>query len=159
IKSRTSSPLTPLVVARKLMASRSQQSSAKATRTRSPLSQPISKPSEHQRRLGASPAGRPSLPRSTPPAWGSSRKPGAFLPPSAPLVIGRLQAPGQRLALEDGVDTPVAVGWQLGDDRLDLCHEFVVWQRRPANPFLRSLSRAFDQIGAGDSNHLRHGLH
>jgi hypothetical protein len=31
----------------KLMASRSQQSSAKATRTRSPLSQPISKPSEH----------------------------------------------------------------------------------------------------------------
>jgi len=30
-----------------LMASRSQQSSAKATRTRSPLSQPISKPSEH----------------------------------------------------------------------------------------------------------------
>jgi hypothetical protein len=30
---------------------RSQQSSAKATRTRSPLSQPISKPSEHQRRL------------------------------------------------------------------------------------------------------------
>src|SRR5262249_35619017 len=41
IKSRTSSPLTPLVVARKLMASRSQQSSAKATRTRSPLSQPI----------------------------------------------------------------------------------------------------------------------
>src|SRR6516165_7897780 len=32
IKSRTSSPLTPLVVARKLMASRSQQSSAKATR-------------------------------------------------------------------------------------------------------------------------------
>src|SRR5262249_48992051 len=30
IKSRTSSPLTPLVVARKLMASRSQQSSAKA---------------------------------------------------------------------------------------------------------------------------------
>jgi hypothetical protein len=35
IKSRTSSPLTPLVVARKLKASRSQQSSAKATRTRS----------------------------------------------------------------------------------------------------------------------------
>src|SRR5262249_4243621 len=32
----------PPVVARKLMASRSQQSSANATRTRSPLSQPIS---------------------------------------------------------------------------------------------------------------------
>ena len=39
IRSRTSSPLMPPVVARKLMASRSQQSSAKATRTRSPLSQ------------------------------------------------------------------------------------------------------------------------
>ena len=48
------------------MASRSQQSSAKATRTRSPLSQPISKPSEHQRRLRASTAMRPSCRRSTP---------------------------------------------------------------------------------------------
>ena len=47
------------------MASRSQQSSAKATRTRSPLSQPISKPSEHQRRLRASTAMRPSCHRST----------------------------------------------------------------------------------------------
>jgi hypothetical protein len=47
IRSRTSSP----VVAKKLMASRSQRSSAKATLTRSPLSQPISKPSEHQLRL------------------------------------------------------------------------------------------------------------
>src|SRR5215470_14620583 len=50
----------PPVVARKLMASRSQQSSANATRTRSPLSQPISKPSEHQRRLRSSTAMRPS---------------------------------------------------------------------------------------------------
>jgi len=66
--------------------------------------------------------------------------------PVNPLVIGRLQASGQRLGLEDGVDTSVAVGWQLGDDRLDL-----VCQRRPANPFLRSLSHAFDQIGAGNS--------
>ena len=38
------------------MASRSQQSSANATRTRSPLSQPISKPSERQRRLRSSTA-------------------------------------------------------------------------------------------------------
>ena len=30
--------------------------------------------------------------------------------PVNPLVIGRLQASGQRLALEDGVDTSVAVG-------------------------------------------------
>jgi hypothetical protein len=43
----TFSPPMPAVVARKLMASRSQQSSAKTTRTFSPLSQPISKPSEH----------------------------------------------------------------------------------------------------------------
>jgi hypothetical protein len=41
----------PALVARKLAASPSLQSSAKATRTRSLLSQPISKPSEHQRRL------------------------------------------------------------------------------------------------------------
>src|SRR5262249_50686471 len=60
IRSRTSSPAMPPVVARKLMASRSQQSSANATRTRSPLSQPISKPSEHQRRLRSSTAMRPS---------------------------------------------------------------------------------------------------
>jgi hypothetical protein len=39
--------------------SRSQQSNAKATRTLSPLSQPISKPSEHQRRLRSSTAMRP----------------------------------------------------------------------------------------------------
>ena len=32
------------------------------------------------------------------------------------------------------MDTPVAVGSQLGDDRLDLRHEFTVWQRRPADP-------------------------
>ena len=69
--------------------------------------------------------------------------------PVNPLVIGRLHASGQRLALEDSVDTSVAVGRQLGDDRLDLCHEFVVGQRRPANPFLRSLSHAINQIGAG----------
>src|SRR5499425_2781812 len=56
----------PPVVARKLMASRSQQSSANATRTRSPLSQPISKPSEHQRRLRSSTAMRPSWRRSSP---------------------------------------------------------------------------------------------
>src|SRR4051795_8507992 len=54
MRSRTSSPAMPLVVATKLMASRSQQSRAKATRTRSPLSQPISRPSEHQRVLRAS---------------------------------------------------------------------------------------------------------
>src|SRR5262249_7616633 len=52
----------PPVVARKLMASRSQQSSANATRTRSPLSQPISKPSHHPTRLRSSTAMRPSAP-------------------------------------------------------------------------------------------------
>ena len=37
----------------------------------------------------------------------------------AQQAVGRLQASGQRLALEDGVDTPVAVDRQLGDDRLN----------------------------------------
>lgn len=46
-----SSLLMPSVVATWAMASRSQQSSAKATRTFSLLSQPISKPSEHQRKF------------------------------------------------------------------------------------------------------------
>jgi hypothetical protein len=48
MRSRTSSPEMPAVVATKLIASRSQQSSAKATRTRSPFSAAISSPSEHQ---------------------------------------------------------------------------------------------------------------
>ena len=43
-----------------------------------------------------------------------------------PFVIGRLAPGGQRLALEDGVDPPVTVGRQFGDDRLDLGHELVV---------------------------------
>src|SRR5215207_4133565 len=46
-----------------------QESRAKATRTRSPLSQPISRLSEHQRVLRASTAMRPSCRRSSPPAW------------------------------------------------------------------------------------------
>src|ERR1700722_19039847 len=62
-----------------LIASRSQQSSAKAIRTLSPLSQPISKPSEHQRRLRSSTAMRPSCRRSAPPAWRSSTRPWAFI--------------------------------------------------------------------------------
>src|SRR5262249_23493850 len=40
-----------------------------------------------------------------------------------------------------------------------LRHEFTVWQRPPADPFLRPLAHAFHQIGAGDPNHLCHGRH
>jgi hypothetical protein len=67
------------VLARKLMASQSQQSSAKAIRTLSPLSQPISKPSEHQRRLRWWTAMRPSCRRSAPLAWRSSKRPWTFI--------------------------------------------------------------------------------
>ena len=74
-----SSPAMPPVVATKHIASRSQQSSAKAMRTRSPLSQPISKPSEHQRVLRASTAMRPSCRRSSPPAWRWSSSPCTFM--------------------------------------------------------------------------------
>ena len=42
------------------------------------------------------------------------------------LVIGRFQTCSQRLPLENGVDPPIAVGRQLGDDRLDLGHQFLV---------------------------------
>lgn len=63
IRSRTRSPSMPAVEAAQLIASRSQQSSAKATRTRSALSQPTSKPSEHQRRLLCATAIVPSCAR------------------------------------------------------------------------------------------------
>ena len=43
--------------------------------------------------------------------------------PVDPFVIGHLAPEGQRLALEDGVDTPVAVSRQLGDNFLDLGHQ------------------------------------
>jgi len=49
ITSRTSSPLIPAVVAAKAIACRSQQSRLKVTLTFSPLSQPISNPSEQYR--------------------------------------------------------------------------------------------------------------
>ena len=42
------------------------------------------------------------------------------------FVVGRLAPGRQRPPLEDGMDPPVAVGRQLGDDRLDLGHELVV---------------------------------
>jgi hypothetical protein len=51
IRSRALSLEMPPAVATKLMASRSEQSNAKATQTLPPLSQPISKPSKHQRQL------------------------------------------------------------------------------------------------------------
>src|SRR5437773_2523858 len=143
IKSRTSSPLTPLVVARKLMASRSQQ--------REGDPHPLTVVAADLKAIGAPAAvaridGDASVMSPLDAAGMAIKQQTVDLHhPVNPLVIGRLQASGQRLALEDGVDTSVAVGWQLGDDRLDLCHEFVVWQRRPANPFLRSLSHAFDQ--------------
>ncbi len=132
------------------MASRSQQSSAKATRTPHVVAADL-------KAIGAPAAvariDSDASVMSPLDAAGMAIKQQAvdLHHPVNPLVIGRLEARGQRLALEDGVDTSVAVGWQLGDHRLDLGHEFVGWQRRPANPFLRSLSHAFDQIGAGTS--------
>jgi hypothetical protein len=51
MRSRIISPVIAPVVATKPMASRSWQSSEKATCTRSPFQQRISKPSLHQRRF------------------------------------------------------------------------------------------------------------
>ena len=42
------------------------------------------------------------------------------------FVVGRLAPGSQRPPLEDSMDPPVAVGRQLGDDRLDLGHELLV---------------------------------
>jgi hypothetical protein len=102
IRSRTSSPAMPPVVARKILPSRSKQSNANATRIRLPLSQPISKPSEHQRRLRSSTAMRPAWRRSSRPTWRPSS--GDSLRPAASA---------RRLR------TVTVVGRQLGDDRLD----------------------------------------
>src|SRR6516162_2385075 len=55
IGSRTSAPATPKVVARKLAVIRRN-----AIRTISPLLQPISKPSKHQRQMRSSAARQPS---------------------------------------------------------------------------------------------------
>jgi len=52
MRSRIISPLMPPVLAHQAMTSRSQVSSAKATRTTWPFQQAISKPSEVQRRFG-----------------------------------------------------------------------------------------------------------
>jgi hypothetical protein len=80
IRACTSSPLIPSVVATCPSTSRSQQSRANATRTFSPLSQPISNPSEHQRRLDCSTATRPTCQRaSAPPAWSYSSRPLALM--------------------------------------------------------------------------------
>jgi len=43
-----------------------------------------------------------------------------------PFVIGRLATSGQSPSLEDGVDPPITVGRQPGDDRLDVSHQLVV---------------------------------
>src|SRR5712671_4717813 len=120
IKSRMSSPLTPRVVARKLMASRSQQSSAKATRTRSPLSQPISKPSEHQRRLRSSTAMRPSCRRSTPPAWRSSSRPWTFITRDHRAnPRDRHQAPAHIIVADDGQQAAMQDAELLANDPPD----------------------------------------
>src|SRR3954465_12954998 len=66
IRSRMSELSMPPVVATQEIASRSQQSSVKAMRPFSPLSQPISNPSEHHRVSERSTAIRPSCRRSSP---------------------------------------------------------------------------------------------
>src|SRR5262249_34416946 len=104
IRSRTSSPAMPPVVARKLMASRSLQSSANATRTRSPLSQPISKPSEHQRRLRSSTAGAVMAPL-VPANVAIEQQAVNLHDPVDALVIGRFLDCSQRLPLENGWET------------------------------------------------------
>ena len=80
----------PPVVATQEIASRSQQSSVKAIRTFSPLSQPISNPSEHQRVSGRSTATRPSCRRSWPfPGMAFEQQSVRFHDPVNPLHVHR----------------------------------------------------------------------
>jgi hypothetical protein len=51
-----------------------------------------------------------------------------------PLVVGRLADLRQRLAFEDRVNTPIAIGWQFGNDCLDCCHQIIIRCRRSADP-------------------------
>jgi len=67
-----------------------------------------------------------------------------------PLVVGQLAAFSQRLALEDRMDAPVAVGRQLSDNRLDCGNQVIVGHRGPADSLSWPLPQPFDQIGPGD---------
>ena len=96
------------------MASRSQQSSAKATRTFSILAADL-------KAVGAptpiafihcDPTIVPPLDTT---GMAIEQQAMDLHHPVDPFVIGHLAPEGQRLALEDGVDTPVAVSRQLGD--------------------------------------------
>src|SRR6266487_5283476 len=97
---------TAAIVARKLMASRSQQSRAKATRTFSPLSQPISKPSEHQRRFRSSTAMRAIVTSLGATGVSVEQQAVDLHDPVNSLVVGRLTPLRQRLALEDRMNAP-----------------------------------------------------
>src|SRR6266700_5682757 len=75
------------------------------------------------------------------------------------FVVGRLTALCHGPPLEDGMDAPIAVGRQIGNNRLDRRHQIAVWYRRPADPPLRPLLQALDQVGPSYPDHLRHDLH
>jgi hypothetical protein len=119
IRSRMSLPEMPAVVAKKLMAPRSQQSSAKAT------PHPLAIVAADLEAIGA-PApiafidrDTAIMPRLDTASMAIEQQAMDLHHPVDPLVMVGFK-PGQRPTFENGVDPPVAVGRQFSDHRLDL---------------------------------------
>src|SRR6266851_1244007 len=159
MRSRTSPPVIPLVVARKLMASRSQQSRAKAdpdflavvTADLEAVGAPAAVSLIHRDAAVVTSLGATAVP--------IEQQAMDVHDPIDSFVVRRLTPLSQGPPLEDGMDTPIAVGRQLGNHRLDRRHQIAVRDWRPANPPLRPLLHTLDQVGPRYPDHLRHGLH
>src|SRR4051812_45853578 len=128
MRSRTSSPVMPLVVATKLMASRSQQSRAKATRTRSPLSQPISRPSEAG--VARVHGDAPLVPALLAAGVALEQEPMHLHDAVDPLHVRGGPALPLGLATQESMNPSIAVGGQIGDERLDRGEKPRIRQRR-----------------------------
>ncbi|GJD97760.1 hypothetical protein OCOJLMKI_4993 [Methylobacterium iners] len=99
---------------------------------RSPFSAAISSPSEHQRVLRVATATLPSCRRaSAPPAWRWSRRPCTFMTEVNPLHVRRDLALPLGLSAQQGMDAPIAIGRQVGDEHLDRGQPFGIggWAR------------------------------
>src|SRR3954466_9113778 len=112
MRSRTSSPVMPLVVATKLMASRSQQSRAKATRTRSPLSQPISRPVRAPAGVARVHSNAPLVPALLAAGVALEQEPVHLHDPVDPLHVGVRPALLLGLSTQESMNPPITAGGQ-----------------------------------------------
>lgn len=137
------------------MASRSQQLSANATRTFSLLSQPISKPSEHQRRLDCSTATRPSCDGCREHRCGAEE---ACHEPSSPgRRAWHLATVGFRCGLYGkGSRAHGGICRHIVDDGLDLIHQRPFSKRWTPFGFGGTSLHRFRDVRSGDTQRLTH---